>query len=110
MRDDKDKANNELGNGLKGRQVTMISIGGVIGAGLFVGSSNAIATAGPAVLVSYVCAAIIVVLVMQMLGEMATGAARHRVVLILCRSGDWSLGRVFHRLVVLVVLRAGHCH
>ncbi|MFJ2431396.1 amino acid permease [Pseudomonas sp. NPDC087804] len=72
MRDDKDKANNELGNGLKGRQVTMISIGGVIGAGLFVGSSNAIATAGPAVLVSYVCAAIIVVLVMQMLGEMAT--------------------------------------
>jgi L-asparagine transporter-like permease len=27
MRDDKDKANNELGNGLKGRQVTMISIG-----------------------------------------------------------------------------------
>lgn len=72
MRDDKDKANNELGNGLKGRQVTMISIGGVIGAGLFVGSSNAIATAGPAVLVSYVFAAIIVVLVMQMLGEMAT--------------------------------------
>lgn len=72
MRDDKDKANNQLGNGLKARQVTMISIGGVIGAGLFVGSSNAIATAGPAVLVSYVFAAIIVVLVMQMLGEMAT--------------------------------------
>ncbi|MCO7515937.1 amino acid permease [Pseudomonas guariconensis] len=72
MRDGQDKVNDKLGNGLKGRQVTMISIGGVIGAGLFVGSSNAIAAAGPAVLVSYVIAAMIVVLVMQMLGEMAT--------------------------------------
>ncbi|WP_296249041.1 amino acid permease [Pseudomonas sp. UBA4194] len=67
-----DKTNDQLGSGLKGRQVTMISIGGVIGAGLFVGSSNAIAAAGPAVLVSYLMAAAIVVLVMQMLGEMAT--------------------------------------
>ncbi|HDY8515415.1 TPA: amino acid permease [Klebsiella pneumoniae] len=64
--------NSELGKGLKGRQITMISIGGVIGAGLFVGSSNAIATAGPAVILSYLLAAAIVVLVMQMLGEMAT--------------------------------------
>ena len=67
-----DTTNDKLGSGLKGRQVTMISIGGVIGAGLFVGSSNAIAAAGPAVLVSYLMAAAIVVLVMQMLGEMAT--------------------------------------
>jgi len=72
MRGDQEKTNNKLGTGLKGRQVTMISIGGVIGAGLFVGSSNAIAAAGPAVLVAYVIAAAIVVLVMQMLGEMAT--------------------------------------
>lgn len=36
------------------------------------GSSNAIATAGPAVILSYLLAAAIVVLVMQMLGEMAT--------------------------------------
>lgn len=69
----KDKMNNsELGRGLKGRQITMISVGGVIGAGLFVGSSNAIATAGPAVILSYLVAAAIIVLVMQMLGEMAT--------------------------------------
>ncbi|WP_060486102.1 amino acid permease [Pseudomonas sp. NBRC 111123] len=72
MRGEQQIQNDKLGNGLKGRQVTMISIGGVIGAGLFVGSSNAIAAAGPAVLVAYVIAAAIVVLVMQMLGEMAT--------------------------------------
>jgi GABA permease len=49
----------------------MISIAGVIGAGLFVGSANAIATAGPAVLLAYAFSGILVVLVMRMLGEMA---------------------------------------
>jgi len=57
--------------GLKPRHVTMISIAGVIGAGIFVGSAKAIATAGPAVLVSYALAGALVVLVMRMLGEMA---------------------------------------
>ena len=61
-----------LGTGLKPRHITMISIAGVIGAGLFVGSSNAIRTAGPAVLISYALAGTLVVLVMRMLGEMAT--------------------------------------
>lgn len=61
-----------LGTSLKPRHVTMISIAGVIGAGLFVGSANAIATAGPAVLLSYIFAGTLVVLVMRMLGEMAT--------------------------------------
>jgi GABA permease len=61
----------ELKAGLKNRHVTMISIAGVIGAGLFVGSANAIATAGPAVLISYAIAGLLVVLVMRMLGEMA---------------------------------------
>ncbi|WP_109788757.1 amino acid permease [Mycolicibacterium chlorophenolicum] len=50
----------------------MISIAGIIGAGLFVGSANAIAEAGPAVLISYMLAGTLVVLVMRMLGEMAT--------------------------------------
>jgi L-asparagine transporter-like permease len=49
----------------------MISIGGIIGAGLFVGSSAGIASIGPAVVVSYLLAGIVVLLVMRMLGEMA---------------------------------------
>ncbi|NAZ84196.1 amino acid permease [Kineococcus sp. R8] len=63
-----------LGTGLKPRHITMISIAGVIGAGLFVGSSSAIAKAGPAVLISYALAGSLVVLVMRMLGEMATAS------------------------------------
>ncbi|GGO41578.1 hypothetical protein GCM10012287_00620 [Streptomyces daqingensis] len=57
--------------GLKNRHLSMIAIGGVIGAGLFVGSGAGIAKAGPGILVSYLLAGLLVVLVMRMLGEMA---------------------------------------
>ncbi|MFG3255079.1 amino acid permease [Streptomyces sp. NPDC048172] len=57
--------------GLKNRHLSMIAIGGVIGAGLFVGSSSGIAAAGPAILLSYALVGLLVVFVMRMLGEMA---------------------------------------
>ncbi|MBF8644726.1 MULTISPECIES: amino acid permease [Pseudomonas] len=60
-----------LQHGLTSRQVSMISIAGIIGAGLFIGSSKAIASAGPAILVSYAMTGLLVLLVMRMLGEMA---------------------------------------
>src|SRR5438128_3825442 len=43
----------ELSRSLQPRHITMISIGGIIGAGLFVGSSASIAATGPAVVLSY---------------------------------------------------------
>ena len=61
----------ELGKSLKSRHVAMISIGGIIGAGLFVGSSAAISSVGPAIIVSYTLAGLVVLMVMRMLGEMA---------------------------------------
>ncbi|MDN5384490.1 amino acid permease [Streptomyces sp. LB8] len=57
--------------GLKNRHLSMIAIGGVIGAGLFVGSSAGISTAGPGILLSYALVGTLVVLVMRMLGEMS---------------------------------------
>lgn len=57
--------------GLKNRHLSMIAIGGVIGAGLFVGSGAGIAAAGPAILLSYALVGAMVVFVMRMLGEMA---------------------------------------
>src|SRR5690606_23461512 len=62
--------------GLKNRHLSMIAIGGVIGAGLFVGSSTGIATAGPGILLSYALVGTLVVLVMRMLGEMAAAIPR----------------------------------
>ena len=61
----------ELSRSLQPRHVTMISIGGIIGAGLFVGSSASIAATGPAIVLSYLITGLLVLLVMRMLGEMA---------------------------------------
>jgi GABA permease len=60
-----------LRRSLKQRHMTMIALGGVIGAGLFVGSGVVIKAAGPAAVFSFVITGLLVVLVMQMLGEMA---------------------------------------
>jgi gamma-aminobutyrate permease len=60
-----------LKQGLKQRHMTLISIGGTIGAGLFVGSGVVIHQAGPAALLSFLLAGVLVMLVMRMLGEMA---------------------------------------
>jgi L-asparagine transporter-like permease len=60
-----------LRHALASRHVSMIAIGGIIGAGLFVGSSTSIAQVGPGVIVSYGIAGIIILMVMRMLSEMA---------------------------------------
>src|SRR3981081_3126336 len=63
---------NELSRSLKGRHLTMISIGGIMGAGLFVSSSPSIIAGGPASFISYAICGLLILLVMRMLGEMAT--------------------------------------
>jgi GABA permease len=66
------EAKHQLSRSLKGRHLAMISIGGIIGAGLFVGSSTSIIAAGPASFISYAVTGMLILLVMRMLGEMAT--------------------------------------
>jgi GABA permease len=51
--------------------MTMIAIGGVIGAGLFVGTGPILNQAGPATVLTYLITGVILILVMRMLGEMA---------------------------------------
>lgn len=68
---EEDRAANQLSRSLKSRHVSMITFGGIIGAGLFVGSSTAISTIGPAAVLSYALAGFLVLLVMRMISEMA---------------------------------------
>ncbi|MBD0399293.1 GABA permease [Bacillus sp. 2211] len=63
---------NSLSKGLKTRHMTMISIAGVIGAGLFVGSGSVIHSTGPGAIVSYALAGLLVIFIMRMLGEMSS--------------------------------------
>ena len=62
-----------LSHTLQSRHVAMISLGGIIGAGLFVGSSAAIASIGPAVILCYILAGVLILLTMRMLSELAVG-------------------------------------
>lgn len=63
-----------LSQALKTRHLTMMSIAGVIGAGLFIGSGGIIAKAGPAVILAYLAGGALVVFIMRMLGEMAAAS------------------------------------
>ncbi|KAI8643886.1 amino acid permease/ SLC12A domain-containing protein [Parasitella parasitica] len=67
--DDKPK----LQRGLKARHLTMISLGGTIGTGLFLASGASVANAGPGgALIAYALIGIMVFFMMECLGEMAT--------------------------------------
>ncbi|MBC2638083.1 MULTISPECIES: amino acid permease [unclassified Rhodococcus (in: high G+C Gram-positive bacteria)] len=60
-----------LKKALSQRQLTMIAIGGVIGAGLFVGSGVVIGDTGPGAFITYGLAGVLIIMVMRMLAEMA---------------------------------------
>ncbi|WP_326690376.1 MULTISPECIES: amino acid permease [unclassified Streptomyces] len=68
---DSDPSQRSLAHGLKQRHLSMIALGGVIGAGLFVGSGAGIAAAGPSIVLAYAASGALVMLVMRMLGEMS---------------------------------------
>ena len=61
----------QLSRQLSSGQLAMIAIGGAIGTGLFLGSSLAVRIAGPGVIVSYLIGAVIALLFMGALSEMA---------------------------------------
>ncbi|PRA26248.1 GABA permease [Pseudomonas poae] len=110
-------SNAQLAQGFKPRHVTMLSIAGIIGAGLFVGSGHAIAAAGPAVLLAYLFSGLLVVLVMRMLGEMAvanpdTGSFSTYADQAIGRWAGFTIGWLYWWFWVLVIpieaLAAGH--
>jgi GABA permease len=60
-----------LKKALSQRQLRMIAIGGVIGAGLFVGSGVVIGDTGPGAFLTYALSGVLIIMVMRMLAEMA---------------------------------------
>ncbi|HMG85007.1 MAG TPA: amino acid permease [Terracidiphilus sp.] len=65
------KSSPELNRALTQRQLTMITIGGAIGVGLFLGSSVTIRLAGPGVILAYLFSAVIALIVAYSIAEMA---------------------------------------
>ncbi|MGW7289155.1 amino acid permease [Streptomyces sp. NPDC054847] len=97
-----------LSHGLKQRHLTMLGLGGVIGAGLFVGSGAGIALAGPGIVLSYLIAGALAMLVMRMLGEMssampASGSFSVHAERALGRWAGFSVGWLYWFLLVVVL-------
>jgi GABA permease len=97
-----------LSHALRPRHVTMITIGGIIGAGLFVGSSVAITAVGPAVIFTYALTGLLFLLVMRSLGEMAVEMPRVRSFTEFARAGlgNWagfSVGWLYWYFWIIVI-------
>src|ERR1700759_3220820 len=101
-------SSHELSKSLRGRHLTMISIGGIIGAGLFVSSATPIRAAGPASFLSYAICGLLMLLVMRMLGEMTTSLPHVRSFTEFARAGlgdgaGFVIGWLYWDFWVLVV-------
>ncbi|MBD2763741.1 amino acid permease [Kocuria sp. cx-455] len=66
----KDRGDAGYKHSLGNFQIQMIAIGGAVGVGLFLGIGDRLATAGPALVLSYLVVSVVVYLLMRALGEM----------------------------------------
>ncbi|WP_051224760.1 amino acid permease [Pseudoclavibacter soli] len=95
--------------GFRTRHLTMMGLGSAVGAGLFLGSGQGVATAGPAIMVSYLIAGLLVMIVMRALAEMvsarpSTGSfATYATQAIGPRVG-FTLGWLYWFLLILVLI------
>jgi len=64
------QTHNELKRGLSARHIRFIALGSAVGTGLFMGSSSAIKTAGPSIILAYLVAGLMAYMVMRAMGEM----------------------------------------
>ncbi|HEX3791517.1 MAG TPA: amino acid permease [Pseudonocardiaceae bacterium] len=93
---------------LRTRHVSMIAFGGIIGAGIFVGSGQTIAGTGPGVVLSYLVAGLLAVVVMRMLTalnaqEPATGAFARYATKAFGSVGGFAVGWLYWWLMVVTV-------
>ncbi|WP_419955879.1 amino acid permease [Neobacillus niacini] len=81
----------ELKKGLLPRHVQFIALAGMIGTGIFKGSSDTLNIAGPSVIFTYLIGGLLLFIVMAALGEMAIAFPNHNVQLLLYRAFGFKL-------------------
>jgi GABA permease len=86
------KSGGALHKSLKQRHLTMIAIGGAIGAGLFVGSGVVIKAVGPGAFLTYAVTGVLIIMIMRMLGELAVAYPSTGSFAVYARQalGDWA--------------------
>ena len=73
------KTHQDLNKGLLPRHVQFIALAGMIGTGIFKGSSDTLHIAGPSVIVAYLIGGLLLFIIMAALGELALAHPNHNV-------------------------------
>ena len=81
----------DLKKGLLPRHVQFIALAGMIGTGIFKGSSDTLSIAGPSVIFTYLIGGLLLFIVMAALGEMAIAFPNHNVQLLLYKAFGFKL-------------------
>ncbi|MFD0687767.1 amino acid permease [Actinomadura fibrosa] len=108
MSETTDASGTGLRTGLRRRHMKMLAIGGAVGAGLFVGSGAVIRTAGPAAVLSYAVAGLLVLCVLRALGEMVVarpvaGSVAEYARMALGPFAGFTIGWIYWYLYVILV-------
>src|SRR5215831_11464108 len=94
----------KLTRGLKRRHIELITIGGAIGVGLFLGSAKVIQNAGPGLILGYAVGGLVIFFIMRALGELLLYRPGRRLVRDVCRRIRRSFRWFRYGLVLLVHL------
>jgi AAT family amino acid transporter len=86
-----EKKHQELKKGLLPRHVQFIALAGMIGTGIFKGSSDTLNIAGPSVVFTYLIGGLLLFIVMAALGEMALAFPNHNVQLLLNKAFGYQI-------------------
>ncbi len=78
MSAEKSTDSQELHRGLSARHIQLISIGGAIGTGLFMGSGKTIAVSGTSIIITYAIVGFFVYMVMRAMGELLLTKLNYR--------------------------------
>ena len=98
----------ELSRSLQARHITMIALGGAVGAGMFQGSSQSITLAGPSVILAYSLGGLILLFVMRSLAALVVnhpraGTFRELVEPVLGSFSGYFIGWIYFLVWVLVM-------
>ena len=93
-----------LRKSLKNRHIQLIALGGAIGTGLFYGSSESIALAGPSILLAYLVGGFAIFMIVRALSEMSVELSEGGRVQLLRHSLLVQARRLHLRLELLVQL------
>lgn len=94
----------QLNRGLTNRHIQLMSIGGAIGTGLFMGAGKAIHISGPSIILIYSFTGLMLFFVMRAMGEILLSNLQYKSFFRFFFNPIRAIHRIFNRVDLLVML------